>query len=90
MEKSPHVSSPQSSEALEGVCQTVRRQLLEEYKDVFPDDLPAGLPPYREVDHRIELIPGSTPPSRPTYRLSPSELTELRKQLTDLTTAGFI
>lgn len=35
------------------------KKLLEEYRDVFPDDLPPGLPPQRAVDHRIELLPGS-------------------------------
>ena len=60
------------------------------FRDVFPDELPAGLPPSREVDHRIELTPGAVPPSRPTFRLSDSELTELRKQLDELTKAGFI
>ena len=68
----------------------VMHALLERYADVFPADLPAALPPQREVDHRIELLPGSSPPSRPTYRLSPSELDELRKQLADLTAHGFI
>ena len=58
--------------------------------DVFPADLPAGLPPAREVDHRIELVPGSSPPSRPTIRLSATELAELKKQLAELEAAGFI
>ena len=57
---------------------------------MFPDALPDGLPPSREVDHRIELIPGSSPPSRPTIRLSATELAELKKQLTELEAAGFI
>lgn len=67
-----------------------RRIVLEEYRDVFPSDLPHGLPPPREVDHRIELIPGSSPPSRPTYRMGPAELDELKKQLEQLTESGFI
>jgi hypothetical protein len=37
-----------------------------EYDDVFPDDLPVGLSE-REVKHRIKLLPGTTPPSQPTY-----------------------
>ena len=41
--------------------------LLKEFKDVFPEELPAGLPQSRAVDHKIELIPGSTSPSKPTY-----------------------
>jgi len=69
---------------------SARDSTLGEYRDVFPDALPDGLPPSREVDHRIELIPGSSPPSRPTIRLSATELDELRKQLTELEAAGFI
>ena len=68
----------------------VRRRLLREYADVFPDNLPPGLPPSREVDHRIELTPGSSPPSRPLYRMSPSELDELKSQLDQLLESGFI
>ena len=48
----------------------VRRRMLDAFRDVFPEALPQGLPPSREVDHRIELVPGSSPPSRPTIRLS--------------------
>ena len=43
--------------------------VLEEYRDVFPADLPAGLPPRRGVDHRIDLEPGSRPPCKQTYRI---------------------
>jgi RNase H-like domain found in reverse transcriptase/Reverse transcriptase (RNA-dependent DNA polymerase)/Integrase zinc binding domain/Chromo (CHRromatin Organisation MOdifier) domain/Retroviral aspartyl protease len=64
--------------------------LLKEYKDVFPDDLPPGLPPERSVDHKIDLEPGHSPPSRPTYRMSYSELEELKKQVTELLDKGFI
>lgn len=66
------------------------QRVLREYRDVFPDALPASLPPRRDVDHRIELVPGSSPTSRPTYRMSPSELDELKKQLQELTAADFI
>ena len=41
--------------------------LLTEFKDVFPPELPPGLPPRRDVDHKIELTPGSKPIIRPTY-----------------------
>jgi hypothetical protein len=70
--------------------EAARRRVLTSYKDVFPDALPDGLPPSREVDHKIELIPGSSPPSRPTIRLSATELAELKMQLTELQAAGFI
>jgi hypothetical protein len=67
-----------------------RTQVVKDYRDVFPEALPAGLPPMREVDHRIELIPGSSPPSRPTMRMSATELEELKSQLEELTASGFI
>jgi hypothetical protein len=64
--------------------------LLDRFVDVFPENLPSGLPPGREIDHRIELEPGTNPPVRPTYRMSPSELDELKKQLDELIAQGFI
>ena len=69
---------------------TVAATILDEYRDVFPAELPAGLPPQRTIDHRIEVIPGSTPPSRPTYRMSDVELAEVKKQLAELQQLGFI
>ena len=43
-----------------------------------PRDLPAGLPPQRDVDHRIELVLGAGPPHRAPYRMSPKGLDELK------------
>ena len=63
--------------------------LISEFSDVFPDDLPRQPPPHRDVDHQIELIPGSSPPSQPTYPLSYAEMDELKKTLADLGTHGF-
>ena len=65
-------------------------KLLAEFRDVFPEDLPSGLPPKREVDHRIELEPGNVPPTKAPYRMSPLELNELKKQLAELSSKGFI
>ena len=64
--------------------------LVKEFSDVFPDDLPKGLPPKRAADHKIELEPGQIPPSRPTYRMSQPEMDELKKQLAELMEKGFI
>jgi hypothetical protein len=64
--------------------------ILKEYEDVFPKELPPGLPPRREVDHRITLKPGAVPISRSPPRLSPPELVELKKQLTELLQSGKI
>lgn len=64
--------------------------VIEEFKDVVIDGLPAGLPPEREVEHSIELIPGQSPPCRGIYPMAESELKELKAQLKELQDAGFI
>ena len=58
-----------------------------EFPDVFPDELP-GLPPDREIEFGIELVPGTAPISRRPYRMPPDELAELKKQLEDLSKRG--
>ena len=68
---------------------SARASTLKEFRDVFPDDLPEGLPPRRDIDHKIELVPGSAPTNRPTYRMSPTELDELKKQLDELSQGRF-
>jgi deoxyuridine 5'-triphosphate nucleotidohydrolase len=65
-------------------------QLIRKYGDVFPDQLPAGLPPKRAVDFAIDLVPGSSPPAKAPYRLAQNELLELKKQLDELLEQGFI
>ncbi|GJU56114.1 putative reverse transcriptase domain-containing protein, partial [Tanacetum coccineum] len=60
-----------------------------DFPEVFPDDL-SGLPPIREIEFRIELIPGATPVAKSPYRLAPSELEELSGQLKELQDKGFI
>src|SRR5690349_24411142 len=57
------------------------KSTLEDFPDVFPIELPPGLPPSRDIDHRIEVEPGSTPPWRPIYRMSPLELDAMRAEL---------
>ena len=60
-----------------------------EFSYVFPEDLP-GLPPDKELEFEIELLPGSTPISIPSHRMAPVELKELKTQLKDLVDKGFI
>nr|GEX11137.1 putative reverse transcriptase domain-containing protein [Tanacetum cinerariifolium]GEX13227.1 putative reverse transcriptase domain-containing protein [Tanacetum cinerariifolium] len=59
------------------------------FPKVFPDDL-IGLPPPRQVEFRIELIPNATPVTYAPYRLAPTELKELSDQLKELLEKGFI
>ncbi|XP_024965104.1 uncharacterized protein LOC112505427, partial [Cynara cardunculus var. scolymus] len=60
-----------------------------EYPDVFPDDLP-GLPPDRQVEFQIDLVPGASPIAKTPYRLAPAEMKEMMNQLQDLLDKGFI
>jgi len=60
-----------------------------EYPDVFSDDLP-GMPLDRNVEFAIELQPGTAPISRRPYRMTPNELTKLKKQLQELLDKGYI
>ncbi|KAJ0476776.1 putative nucleotidyltransferase, Ribonuclease H [Helianthus annuus] len=60
-----------------------------EFPNVFPEDLP-GLPPSRDIDFRIDLIPGANPVAKAPYPLAPSEMWELSNQLQELLEKGFI
>ncbi|GJX77150.1 putative reverse transcriptase domain-containing protein [Tanacetum coccineum] len=63
--------------------------VVREFEDVFPEDL-SGLPPQRQVEFRIDLVPGVTPVAKSPYRLAPSEMQELSGQLQELQDKGFI
>ncbi|GJX01611.1 putative reverse transcriptase domain-containing protein [Tanacetum coccineum] len=62
---------------------------IRDIPEVFPEDLP-GLPPMRQVEFQIDLVPGAAPVARAPYRLTPSELQELSTQLQELSDKGFI
>ena len=64
-------------------------EVVRDFPDVFPEELP-GLPPPREVEFNIELLPGTAPISKAPYRMAPAELEELKKQLQELMDLGFI
>ncbi|WMV50937.1 hypothetical protein MTR67_044322 [Solanum verrucosum] len=59
------------------------------FPEVFPEDLP-GVPPEREIDFGIDLLPDTQPISIPPYRMAPAELKELKEQLKDFLDKGFI
>ncbi|GJT09642.1 putative reverse transcriptase domain-containing protein [Tanacetum coccineum] len=63
--------------------------VVREFPEIFPEDLP-GLPPVRQVEFQIDLIPGTTPVARAPYRLAPSKMQELSNQLQELADRGFI
>ena len=64
-------------------------RVVRHFPDVFPDDLP-GLPPDRDAEFTIDLLPGTDLISLTPYRMAPAELRELKIQLQELVEKGFI
>ncbi|KAI3725205.1 hypothetical protein L1987_64983 [Smallanthus sonchifolius] len=63
--------------------------VVREYPEVFPEELP-GIPPDREIEFRIDLVPDAQPVAKAPYRLAPVEMKELMAQLDELLEKGFI
>ena len=57
--------------------------VVNEYPDVFPEELP-GMPPDRDIEFVIDLVPGTAPIAKRLYMMAASELAELKKQLQEL------
>ena len=57
--------------------------VVNEFQDVFPKELP-GMPPDREIEFTIDLIPGTAPIAQPPYKMGPKELVELKAQIDEL------
>jgi hypothetical protein len=68
---------------------TKSTSVVEEFMDVFPEELP-GMPPEREVEFYIDLIPGTAPIAKRSYRMAPTELAELKLQIAELQQKGYI
>ncbi|XP_021737238.1 uncharacterized protein LOC110703760 [Chenopodium quinoa] len=64
--------------------------LIRDFEDVFPDELPKGLPPIRGIEHQIDLIPGAPLPNKPAYRCNPLETKELQRQIEELMGMGYV
>lgn len=68
----------------------VLSSLLQEFHDVFPDELPPGLPPLRGIEHRIDLIPGASLLNKAPYRVNPEETKEIQRQVKHLIDHGHV
>ncbi|MCO5607281.1 hypothetical protein L7F22_061474 [Adiantum nelumboides] len=66
-------------------------ELLNEFEDVFTNDIPSELPPTKgQHDHTIELLPGSSPPNKPSYRVSQAQQEEITRQVNELVGKGMV
>jgi len=65
-------------------------ELIKQFKDVFPTELPSGLPHLRGIEHHIDLVPGAVLPNRPAYRSDPKATKELEEQIGELMSKGFV
>ena len=66
------------------------KPLLEVYDYVFPQEVPHSLPPKRDIQHKIDLIPGAMLPNKLAYRCNPKETEEIKRQVDELLEKGLI
>src|SRR5688572_19543923 len=64
--------------------------LMRRFGHLFPKDMPHGLPPRRDIEHKIDLVPGATLPNKQAYRMNPKESQEVQKQVDELLQKGLI
>jgi hypothetical protein len=74
---------------LDHIVPNVAISLLQEFDDLFPDDIPSGLPPLRGREHQIDFVPRASIPNQPAYRNNPKEMKELQRQVDELMEKGY-
>ena len=84
--KETHFSTNELNPSLPSVVQT----LLQDYEDVFPNDLPDGLPPLRGIKHQIDFISSATIPNQPAYRSNPEGRRNFKGKLKSFMKNGYV
>jgi hypothetical protein len=79
-----------STNDLPSTLPTTAFDALYEYEDVFPDEVPPGLPPKRGIEHQIDLVSVAPLLNRPPYRTNPEETKEIQCQVQELLDKGYV
>ena len=66
----------------------IAETLIENFCHVFPEEIPTGLPLKRDIQHHIDLIPGSILPNKPAYGMNPKDTNEIQRQVAELQEKG--
>jgi hypothetical protein len=64
--------------------------LLQEFEDVFPEEMPNELPPIKGIEHQIDFVPRAAIPNQPADKSNPEEKNELQRQVEDLMSKGYV
>ena len=79
-----------SANEIDSSLPSVVVSLLQDFDEVFPEEMPIGLPPIRGIEHQIDFVPGAPIPNRPAYRSNPEETKELQRQVDELMEKGYV
>ncbi|KAK4841993.1 hypothetical protein QYF36_013953 [Acer negundo] len=79
-----------STNELDSSLPSVVVSLLQDFNEVFPEEMPIGLPPTRGIEHQIDFVPEAPIPNRPAYRSNPEETKELQRQVNELMERGYV
>jgi hypothetical protein len=79
-----------NSNNLDSCVPSVVKVLLQEFEDVFSEEIPSSLPPIKGIEHQIDFVPRASIPNRPAYRSNPEDSKELQRQVEELMSKGYI
>ncbi|KAL5758490.1 hypothetical protein ACOSP7_021101 [Xanthoceras sorbifolium] len=80
----------ESESSKEKEVEEKKRETKQDFDEVFPEEMPIGLPPIRGIEHQIDFVPGASIPNRPAYRSNPEETKELQRQVDELMEKGYV